>query len=33
MQFSMLSPSPPRKSRDSLLSLYSSTSRPFFSAF
>ncbi|KAL6732875.1 hypothetical protein Aduo_003588 [Ancylostoma duodenale] len=33
MQYSLLSPSPSRKPRDSLLSLYTSTSRPFFSAF
>ncbi|KAK5986697.1 Dual specificity phosphatase catalytic domain protein, partial [Trichostrongylus colubriformis] len=33
MQYSILTPSPPRKSRDSLFSLYTPTSRPFFSAF
>lgn len=33
MQYSVLSPAPSRKPRDSLFSLYSSTSRPFFSAF
>ncbi|VDL76885.1 unnamed protein product [Nippostrongylus brasiliensis] len=33
MQYGLLSPSPARKPRDSLFSLYTSTSRPFFSAF
>ncbi|KHJ82541.1 hypothetical protein OESDEN_17765 [Oesophagostomum dentatum] len=33
MQYSLLTPTPSRKPRDSLFSLYTSTSRPFFSAF
>ncbi|ETN86476.1 dual specificity phosphatase, catalytic domain protein [Necator americanus] len=33
MQYSFLSPTPSRKPRDSLFSLYTSPSRPFFSAF
>lgn len=33
MHYDFLSPSPPRKPRESLFSIYRSTSRPFFSAF
>ncbi|KJH41981.1 dual specificity phosphatase, catalytic domain protein [Dictyocaulus viviparus] len=33
MQYGLLSPSPSRKPRESLFSIYKSTSRPFFSAF